>query len=114
MSGSPDVVTGQVSPHLQVRQWLSLDAEHGQVYLYGNGQNNPVLDSHEAAVRVLSQPDLLAACEYVKDMLQQEFPDGKGGTETMAMKLAGAGGVCALAMIQKALAKSKWPVEQQP
>ncbi len=50
-------------------------------------------------------PELLAACRYTLDMLQQQVPDGHGQHETLAMRLAGSGGVRAAALLGIALTK---------
>ncbi len=64
-------------------------------------------DASLIATRLNAHPALVAACEYALDMLRQQFPDGKGGTETMSMKLAGAGGACAESMLAAALKLAK-------
>lgn len=56
---------------------------------------------------IAAAPDLLAACEYVADMLSQSFPDGRGGTETMADKLGAVGGYHAAELIRVAVSKAK-------
>lgn len=66
-----------------------------------------------ANARVMSaSPQLLEAAEYVVNMLSQSFPTvtaGKldGGEESLALRLAGVGGVRALALAEAAVAKAK-------
>lgn len=60
------------------------------------------------AALISAAPDMLAACEYVLDMLEQRIPTGNAGESvSVAERLAGIGGFRAHEMLRLAIARAK-------
>lgn len=59
------------------------------------------------AALIAAAPDLLAACEYCLEMLQQRVPDSNGQEISLGMRLADMGGVYAERALAQAVAKAK-------
>lgn len=70
------------------------------------GFSAPLAERAGNAALIAAAPDLLAACEYIRDMLAQEFPiaGSPGERETMAARLGAVGGYRAAELIQSAIA----------